>query len=116
MISSWITILRLAADLSAFIEGTDMVYEAHSTDYQTADALRQMVTDHFAILKVGPALTYAYREAVFALAMMEAALVPESKCSNLIDSGLCNALESNPLAQVLSWGSAGAAFCQAVQL
>jgi D-tagatose-1,6-bisphosphate aldolase subunit GatZ/KbaZ len=47
------------------------VYEAHSTDYQTADALREMVEDHFAILKVGPWLTFAFREAVFALAAIE---------------------------------------------
>jgi D-tagatose-1,6-bisphosphate aldolase subunit GatZ/KbaZ len=75
-----------AAGLSGFIKGTDQVYEAHSTDYQTSDALHQMVADHFAILKVGPALTYAYREAIFALAIMEAVLVPEARCSNLIET------------------------------
>jgi D-tagatose-1,6-bisphosphate aldolase subunit GatZ/KbaZ len=48
-----------------------LVYEAHSTDYQTREALRNLVKDHFAILKVGPALTFAFREAVFALAMIE---------------------------------------------
>jgi D-tagatose-1,6-bisphosphate aldolase subunit GatZ/KbaZ len=48
-----------------------LVYEAHSTDYQTRNALWQMVRDHFAILKVGPALTFAFREAVFALSGME---------------------------------------------
>jgi D-tagatose-1,6-bisphosphate aldolase subunit GatZ/KbaZ len=47
------------------------VYEAHSTDYQTRAALRQMVKDHFAILKVGPWLTFAFREAVFALEGIE---------------------------------------------
>jgi D-tagatose-1,6-bisphosphate aldolase subunit GatZ/KbaZ len=47
------------------------VYEAHSTDYQTAKALRQLVRDHFAILKVGPWLTFAFREAVFALEAIE---------------------------------------------
>jgi D-tagatose-1,6-bisphosphate aldolase subunit GatZ/KbaZ len=47
------------------------VYEAHSTDYQSPAALRQMVRDHFAILKVGPWLTFAFREAVFALAAVE---------------------------------------------
>ncbi|MFZ5808791.1 MAG: class II D-tagatose-bisphosphate aldolase non-catalytic subunit [Chloroflexota bacterium] len=62
----------LAKDLSGLIEGySNLVYEAHSTDYQTALALRQLVEDHFAILKVGPALTFAFREAVFALAMIE---------------------------------------------
>ncbi len=49
----------------------DRVYEAHSTDYQTRGALHEMVRDHFAILKVGPWLTFAFREAVFALAIME---------------------------------------------
>ena len=47
------------------------IYEAHSTDYQSPAALRQMVRDHFAILKVGPWLTFAFREAVFALAAVE---------------------------------------------
>jgi len=47
------------------------VYEAHSTDYQPAAALQQLVNDHFAILKVGPWLTFAFREAVFALAALE---------------------------------------------
>src|SRR5579864_5532028 len=48
-----------------------LVYEAHSTDYQPPLALRQMVEDHFAILKVGPWLTFAFREAVFALSAIE---------------------------------------------
>ncbi len=48
-----------------------LVYEAHSTDYQTGTALRNLVKDHFAILKVGPWLTFAYREALFALGLIE---------------------------------------------
>ena len=48
-----------------------LVYEAHSTDYQTSDALRALVEDHFAVLKVGPALTFALREGMFALAAIE---------------------------------------------
>lgn len=43
------------------------MYEAHSTDYQTASALQQLVADRFAILKVGPWLTFALREALYAL-------------------------------------------------
>ena len=43
------------------------VFEAHSTYYQTPQAFKALVRDHFAILKVGPALTFAYREAVYAL-------------------------------------------------
>lgn len=45
----------------------DLVFEAHSTDYQTPRAYRGLVAGHFAILKVGPALTFAMREALFAL-------------------------------------------------
>jgi len=59
-------------DLSRFVgEAWQGVFEAHSTDYQTPRALREMVRDHFAILKVGPWLTFAFREAVFALAAVE---------------------------------------------
>jgi D-tagatose-1,6-bisphosphate aldolase subunit GatZ/KbaZ len=74
---------RAALGLSRFIESQTMVYEAHSTDYQTRSALKNLVEDHFAILKVGPWLTYAYREAVFALAMIENELFPALR-SNLI--------------------------------
>lgn len=61
-----------ARELSLFIKSQpNLVYEAHSTDYQTVSALKQMVKDHFAILKVGPALTFALREMLFALEMIE---------------------------------------------
>jgi D-tagatose-1,6-bisphosphate aldolase subunit GatZ/KbaZ len=46
--------------------------------------LQKLVRDHFAILKVGPALTFAFREAVFALAMIENELFPKGRRSNLI--------------------------------
>lgn len=74
----------LASGLSRFIEGFPFVYEAHSTDYQSRSALENLVQDHFAILKVGPALTFAFREAVFALAMMENELVPSAERSNIV--------------------------------
>jgi len=61
-----------AFQLKTFIEDyPNLVYEAHSTDYQTQCALTELVEDHFAILKVGPELTFAFREAVFLLAMIE---------------------------------------------
>ncbi|MGE5248948.1 MAG: class II D-tagatose-bisphosphate aldolase non-catalytic subunit [Bacteroidota bacterium] len=71
--------------LSSFIETEGMIYEAHSTDYQTRGALRDLVYGHFAILKVGPALTFAFREAIFALASIEDELFPEEQRSNLVD-------------------------------
>ncbi len=74
----------MAGELSHFIATRPMIYEAHSTDYQTREALRNLVRDHFAILKVGPALTFAFREAVFALAMMENELFPSNERSNIL--------------------------------
>lgn len=75
---------RTARELSEFIESQPMIYEAHSTDYQTREALRDLVRDHFAVLKVGPGLTFAFREAVFALAMIEDELINEDCRSNII--------------------------------
>ena len=82
---------RIAADgLKRFIERQPgFVYEAHSTDYQRAASLRELVEDHFAVLKVGPALTFAAREALFALARMEAEHLAgraEVQLSNLIET------------------------------
>ena len=63
---------KKAVKLSKNIEThRNLVYEAHSTDYQTMKNLSEMVEDHFCILKVGPWLTFAYREAIFALADIE---------------------------------------------
>ena len=61
-----------ARALSRMIEQCEgLVFEAHSTDYQTPAALAALVRDHFAILKVGPALTFALREALWALDAIE---------------------------------------------
>ena len=49
----------------------NLVFEAHSTDYQSEAALTALVRDHFAILKVGPAATFAMREAIWALDRIE---------------------------------------------
>ncbi|MCL2916903.1 class II D-tagatose-bisphosphate aldolase, non-catalytic subunit [Shewanella litorisediminis] len=60
-----------------------LVYEAHSTDYQLPEHYKSLVADHFAILKVGPELTFALREALFALDHIEALLVPQAKRAGL---------------------------------
>ncbi len=49
-----------------------LVYEAHSTDYQTAVALKALVSDGFAILKVGPCLSFALREAFYGMELAAA--------------------------------------------
>jgi D-tagatose-1,6-bisphosphate aldolase subunit GatZ/KbaZ len=61
-----------------------LVFEAHSTDYQTRANLAALVEDHWAVLKVGPALTFAMREALFALAAIEDELVAETERSKLV--------------------------------
>jgi len=73
-----------ARELSQFIKTQSLVFEAHSTDYQSPDALKELVREHFAILKVGPALTFAYREAIFALATIEDELFPAPQRSNIL--------------------------------
>jgi D-tagatose-1,6-bisphosphate aldolase subunit GatZ/KbaZ len=75
-----------ATQLAALLdEQQGMVFEAHSTDYQRPQAYRALVHDGFAILKVGPALTFAMREALEALSLIEAELVAPKKCSRLMD-------------------------------
>ena len=53
----------------------NIIFEGHSTDYQTPDSLKQMVDDGICILKVGPALTFYQREAIFALEGIERELI-----------------------------------------
>ena len=90
---------QAAATLSDFVETQPrIVFEAHSTDYQTEASLHALVRDHFAILKVGPAATFAYREALFALAAIERELLPEAQRSQLVDT-----LERCMLAQPKYW-------------
>lgn len=73
-----------AQALARWIESqASLVFEAHSTDYQTRENLCAMVRDHFAILKVGPALTFAFRQAVFALAHIEEHLCASEEQSHL---------------------------------
>lgn len=59
-------------DIKSLIESEkNIVFEAHSTDFQTQQSLTNMVRDHFAILKAGPCLTFATREALYALSYIE---------------------------------------------
>lgn len=65
-----------AAELMASIQDfPNLVFEGHSTDYQTKIKLRELVEDGVGILKVGPALTFAMREGMFALAYIEKELL-----------------------------------------
>ena len=55
----------------AILSLPNLVFEAHSTDYQSNNALHALVKAHFLFLKVGPELTFRFREAVWALANIE---------------------------------------------
>ncbi|UXN34166.1 tagatose-bisphosphate aldolase subunit KbaZ [Avibacterium paragallinarum] len=76
----------------------NLVFEAHSTDYQTEEAYKALVKNHFAILKVGPALTFALREGLYALCAMEDYLFPAEQLSNLLA-----VLEEQMLAHPENW-------------
>ncbi|MBQ8304713.1 MAG: class II D-tagatose-bisphosphate aldolase, non-catalytic subunit [Blautia sp.] len=61
-----------AVELMASIkEFPSLMFEGHSSDYQTKYKLRELVEDGVGILKVGPGLTFALREGLFALAYAE---------------------------------------------
>jgi D-tagatose 6-phosphate 4-epimerase len=60
-----------------------LVFEAHSTDYQTTDGLTHLVEDGFAILKVGPWLTFALREALYGLDQIASELHPSERIEPL---------------------------------
>jgi D-tagatose-1,6-bisphosphate aldolase subunit GatZ/KbaZ len=76
---------KKASALTAWLRAQpeEIVFEAHSTDYQLPQAYVELVEDGFAILKVGPALTFAMREALEALEDMESQLVAEEDRSQL---------------------------------
>jgi D-tagatose-1,6-bisphosphate aldolase subunit GatZ/KbaZ len=90
------------AALKKFIEVQQtLVFEAHSTDYQSQTALSELVEDHFAILKVGPWLTLALREAVFALVSMEQEWLAARKSARL--SALREVLDEVMIAKPQHW-------------
>ncbi len=65
-----------AADLTRVLDHEPrLVFEAHSTDYQSGQSLTELVADGFAILKVGPELTFMLREALYGLDLIASDLV-----------------------------------------
>jgi len=62
----------VAKDLVEYMKGIkNLIFEGHTSDYQTAKNLRRMVKDGICILKVGPSLTNAFKEAIFLLSYIE---------------------------------------------
>ncbi|QHQ35108.1 D-tagatose-bisphosphate aldolase, class II, non-catalytic subunit [Algicella marina] len=62
--------------VAALAEEPGIIFEAHSTDYQGTEPLSRLVQDGFAILKVGPELTFVLREALYALDLIASDLLP----------------------------------------
>jgi len=73
-----------------------LIFEAHSTDYQPVTALSALVRDGFAILKVGPELTFALRQALYGLDHIAREL-------GLLDSSLKDTIEKVMLASPGNW-------------
>ncbi len=76
----------------------NIAFEAHSTDYQFDDVYPELARRHFAIHKVGPALTFACRQALYALDGMSRWIDP-----NRSGSDLSNAMEKLMLKKPDSW-------------
>ncbi|MDP5308355.1 D-tagatose-bisphosphate aldolase, class II, non-catalytic subunit [Paracoccus spongiarum] len=79
-------------------DAPQLVFEAHSTDYQGVAALAALVRDGFAILKVGPELTFVLRETLYALDLIAAELLPDYGSRRLRD-----AVEAQMLASPDHW-------------
>ena len=75
-----------------------LVFEAHSTDYQPAEALSALVDGGFAILKVGPGLTFALREALYGLDAITDVLA-----GRMPRTGLVTTMEKIMVEQPASW-------------
>jgi D-tagatose-bisphosphate aldolase class II non-catalytic subunit len=98
---------RASALSSVLDQEPTIVFEAHSTDYQPAHCLADLVRDGFCILKVGPGLTFAMREALYGLDLIASELDPDYP-----DRALRSSLEELMLAEPGWWrpyypGSAG---------
>jgi D-tagatose-bisphosphate aldolase class II non-catalytic subunit len=75
-----------------------IVFEAHSTDYQSTASLDALVRDGFAILKVGPWLTFALREALYGLDCIARVLDPTQA-----EDSLPAAMEALMLREPRNW-------------
>ncbi len=73
-----------------------VVLEAHSTDYQRPEAFPRLAELGFAFQKVGPALTFAWREAIYSLDRL-------AQVAGWIDRDLSETMESAMLADPSQW-------------
>ncbi|MFO7707168.1 MAG: class II D-tagatose-bisphosphate aldolase, non-catalytic subunit [Desulfobacterales bacterium] len=93
---------RALSDFHAELPGI-MTYEIHSTDYQSPESLAHLVADHFVLLKVGPCLTHAFREAVFALEEIEGEVLKTRR--GAVPSALRRVMEQLMMENPAHWRS-----------
>lgn len=74
----------------------DLVLEAHSTDFQKAETLTSMKVDGVGILKVGPELSFAHREALLSLSAIEEELIQKEERGGYPEA-LEKAMVDNPV-------------------
>jgi D-tagatose-bisphosphate aldolase class II non-catalytic subunit len=86
-----------ASLVQALAEHPTIAFEGHSTDFQSGAALGDLVDCNFAFLKVGPELTFAFREAIFAMASAD------NVFAGLGDSAVVRALEEVMDADPSQW-------------
>ncbi|SHF75730.1 D-tagatose-1,6-bisphosphate aldolase subunit GatZ/KbaZ [Kaistia soli DSM 19436] len=91
---------RARALIAVLDDEPDFIFEAHSTDYQPVDRLAALVGDGFSILKVGPGLTFALREALYGLDLVASELDPTYR-----GRPLAEAMEALMLAEPKNWQS-----------
>lgn len=83
---------------AALADEPHICFEAHSTDYQHDAVFAELARRHFTVLKVGPALTFAYRQALYALDQIRAIVVPRER-----KTCLASAMEALMLAAPKNW-------------
>ncbi len=86
-----------AADLTrALGDFPGLVFEGHSTDYQSTAALHALVEDGFSVLKVGPELTFTLREQLFGLASIEEELLGRHDDASHLRKTVLAVMQENP--------------------
>lgn len=87
---------RAQALMKALSQREGLVFEGHSTDYQTVSSLTQLVRDGVCILKVGPAFTFRLREALYLLEEIEKLVVKDETKRSCLKETLLSAMDEDP--------------------
>jgi D-tagatose-1,6-bisphosphate aldolase subunit GatZ/KbaZ len=80
----------------ALADFPDLLFEGHSTDFQSTSALRALVEDGFAVLKVGPELTFTLREGLFGLSAIEEELLGGSEDASRLKVTVLETMREKP--------------------